>query len=578
MSLKVDFDQLHTAVEWSIKQLATPKKNRIDAIKQFVGTHYGDDGSSRNVPTNFLELAITIYIRQLAARSPRVMISTSNRALKPMAKNMSIALNQLPDEIGLGETIQGSVLEAMFTFGVVKVGIASSGVTVLGQQYGEPYADLVSIDDYFCDMSAKSRKTMQYEGNDYWLPIEDAQELFGAEMDGVQHDDHSITGPNGEDRAEGVTVPGGADLYKKKVWLRDVYLRQTNQLVTYAVTSKRLLRVVEFDGPDVGPYHVLGFSDVPGNLLPLPPVALWIDLHNLGNTLFRKLGRQADAKKTVASFQGGNDEDIESLKRASDGDGIRYSGQKPEAITVGGIDQASLAFYLQVRDLFSYFSGNIDALGGLSPSTETVGQDKLLTEAAGARLQTMKDRTIDFARGIFKALAWYEWTDPIRERLIEKDVPGAGVSVKRVWSKETRDGDFLDYNINIDVYSMQDDSPSLKLQKIGMMLERFIFPAIPLLQAQGGTIDFKRLLDLLSSFGNLPELADIIRFEDFDPAVKPIQGNQNPVMMPANTTRTYERINRPGATRQGKDHVMSQLLMGGKVQPDAMASLSRRVG
>ncbi|MFH1741372.1 MAG: hypothetical protein ABIH23_20400, partial [bacterium] len=447
----VIFEQLAKAVKWSIRQLETPRKNRLEAIRQFVGKHYGSGGSDKRVPTNFLELAVTIYTRQLAARAPRVMISTGNAQLKPLAKNMQIALNQIPGEIDLGSTLQRAVVEALFSFGVVKVGIASNGTVILGHEYGEPYADLVSIDDYFCDMSAKSRKTMQFEGNDYWLPIDDARKLYGNDL---QPDEHSTTGDNGETRAESVSTETGADLYKDKIWLRDVYLIRTGQIVTYAVKAERLLKVIDFDGPDTGPYHVLGFSDVPGNILPLPPMALWLDLHELGNILFRKLGKQADAKKTVAAFQGGNDADVESLRKAADGDGIRYGGQKPEAITVGGIDAPTLAFYLQIRDLFSYFAGNLDTLGGLAPATETVGQDKLLGEAASTRIKSMGDFTITFATKIFRSLAWYEWTDPVRERIIEKDAPGTGVSIKRKWSAETRDGDFLDYNIDIDVYSM----------------------------------------------------------------------------------------------------------------------------
>jgi hypothetical protein len=567
--LGVNFKQLQTAVDWSIRQLAAPRRNRIDAIKQYVGSHYADGGTDKRVPTNFLELAVTIYTRQLAARAPLAMITTGSRALRPYARDMEIAINQVPDEIDLGGTLRRSVVEALFSFAVVKTGICSSGTCVMGHDYGKPFADLVSIDDYFCDMSAKTRGNIQFEGNDYWMPIEDARSLFGADID---PDKHTVTGDQGETRAESITTEEGADMYSEKVWLRDVWIPRSRKLATYGVKSLKLLRVVDWDGPaDQGPYHVLGFSDVPGNLLPLPPVSLWMDMHELGNSLFRKLGRQADSKKTVAAFQGGNDDDVESLKKASDGEGIRYNGQKPEAITVGGIDAPTLAFYLQIRDLFSYFAGNLDALGGLAPMTDTVGQDKLLSEAASSRLKNMGERTVDFTKGIFKSIAWYEWTDPIRRRTIEKPVKGTDVTVRGVWSKETRQGDFLDYNFDIDVFSMQDDSPSTKLQKIGTALERFVFPIMPMLEAQGGRIDLQELVDLIGRLGNVPELSDIVTFQSPEVSGQQPQGDPRPAAMPANTTRTYERVNRPGGSRSGKDTAMMQLLMGGKGSPAAGA-------
>ena len=565
----VDFEQLTKAVEWSVKQLETPRRKRVDAIKEFVGAHYASGGSDKRVPTNFLELAATIYIRLLAASAPRAIITTSNRALRPFAKSAEIAINQLPEEIGLASTLRRAVLEALFSFGVVKVGTCSNGETVLGHDIGEPYADIVPLDDYFMDMSAKSMGDIQFEGNDYWISKEDAERIYKAELTA---DDHTVVGEQGETRAESITTPEGADLYRERVWLRDVYIHHTNQLVTYTVKSKKELRVKDWDGPEGGPYHKLGFSDVPGNLLPLPPVALWMDLHELANALFRKLGKQADRKKTVAAFSGSDDEAVERLKMAQDGDGIKYNGQKPEQITVGGIDPQSLAFFLQVQDLFDYFGGNLNVLGGLGPSTDTVGQDRLLSEAAGARAQDMAQQTINFARGIFKALAWYEWTDPVRKRQIEKPIGNTGLTVQSEWSYETRQGDFLDYNFNIDVYSMQDNSPATRLQKLGLIMQTYVMPLAPIIQSQGGSVDAQVIIDLVADLSNFPELKDIVKFTGVVPESQQVVGNMQP-----QTTRRYERVNRPGATRSGRNAVLSQVLMGGTPQPNEAATLARRV-
>jgi hypothetical protein len=188
----------------------------------------------------------------------------------------------------------------------------------------------------------------------------------------------------------------------------------------------------------------------------------------------------------------------------------------------------------------------------------------------------MRGRTTDFSRDIFKALAWYEWTDPARERIVEKPVRGTDVTIRSTWSQETREGDWLDYNFDIDAYSMQEDTPTTKLQKIGAALERYVFPVLPQMQQQGGQLDFQELMALIARLGNVPELNDIVRFGE-PIAAQPEQGNSQPTTMPANTTRTYERVNRSGATRHGKDDTMSRLLMGSKVQPSEGASLGRTV-
>lgn len=576
-SIGVNFERLRKSVEWSIRQLETPRKKRVEAVKQFVGMHYAENGSDKRVPTNFIELAVTVYVRMLAARAPKVLVSTDIQKLRPYAKDMEIALNQIPGEIGLGKTLQRSVVEAMFSLAVVKVGLGATGKEEFGVEYGQPFVDLLSIDDYFFDMSAKTRDSIQYEGNDYWLNVEDARRVFGIED--IEADEHTTDGPEGQERAESVSTDSCGDIYGDRVWMRDVYLPRLNKMVSYGVKSNRVFKVVDWDGPISGPYHTLSFSDVPGNILPLPPVALWIDMHELGNGLFRKLGKQASAKKTVAAFQGGNDEDVERLKNAQDGDGIRYNGQKPENITVGGIDAPTLAFYIQIKDLFSYFAGNLDTLGGLSPMSDTVGQDRLLSEAASARVKQMGERTVDFVKEIFRSLAWYEWTDPIRQRsIVKKPAENAPVGIAKKWSMEERDGDFIDYNFDIDVYSMQDDSPSTKMQKLGTALERFVFPIMSQFAEQGGRVNLQKLNSHIAKLANVPELEDIVEFVQPEATPQPgAAAGAAGAPAPAHTTRTYERVNRPGATRHGKDDVMTRLLLGGKVQNLEAAAVGRSV-
>ena len=142
-----------------------------------------------------------------------------------------------------------------------------------------------------------------------------------------------------------------------------------------------------------------------------------------------------------------------------------------------------------------------------------------------------------------------------------------------VWSEDTREGDWLDYNFDVDPYSLQDDSPSTKLQKIGQALERFVFPVLPAIQAQGGSIDFRRLLELVARLGNVDELQELVIFGE--PAQPEATRPERASGQPAFTHRTYERVNRPGATRQGKDDVMSRILMGAKAQSSEVAALGR---
>lgn len=566
----MNIQKLHDKIEWSRQKLATPCRNRVEAVKQFVGRNYADNGSDKRVPVNLLELAVTIYVRLLAAHAPRCLVRTEYPELRPFAADMECVLNQIPEEIGLERTLRDAVLEALFSFAVVKTGIS------VGDKGDEPFVSLVQMDDYFVDMSARTWSEVQYEGNEYWMDVDEVKELYGAELEA---DDYSGVSTQGEPQAHAVTVNETSEPFYDRVLLRDVYLVRRNRLVTYAVGTRKVLRDVPWDGPDGTPYIKLGFSTVPGNLLPLPPVATWRDLHELANSLFRKLARQADAKKTVAAFQGGNDEEVERLRMANDGDGIRYNGAKPDEITVGGIDQPTLAFFISVKDINNVMAGNLDSLGGLAPQSKTATQERLISEASSSRVQDMADRTVEFAKAIFRRLAWYTWTDPVRRRRFRKVVSRKyDIGVTGEWTPETRDGDFVDYNFDIDVFSMRDDSPSTRVQTILGILDR-LAPYQQQLAEQGAFIDMKYLTDILGKYSGVPEIGEVVKFSDRPEAGPhlPPKGDPRPDYVSTKspvTHRVYERVNRPGATTQGRDAAMMQTLLGGRAQPAEMAALS----
>lgn len=553
------WSKLKASITWSERQMEYPKRKRIQAIREFVGYHYAEGGSENREPAPLLALAIQIYVRSLAAMSPRCLITTKRSSLKVTAANMELAVNQIPDEIGLTYSLRRMVEEALFSIGVAKVGLNTVG-TALGHEYGESFVDIIPLDNYFIDMSAKDPDLIDYEGNQYWLDYEEFKEskwLGDEERENLKPDEYTVIGPAGERRAEEISADSSADQYRDRVWLRDVWLPREKLLLTMGTSTETLLRVVEWKGPERGPFVKLGYTSVPGNLMPLPPVALWRDLHELANKLFRKLGNQAESQKTVQGFQGGDDESVENFKKASDGDGIRYTGAEPVKLEAGGVDPRTLAFYMQCRDLFSYFAGNLDQLGGLGSREPTLGQDKLLSEAASAQMKDMSDKTAEVVREIFYQLAYYEWNDPIKRRMLEKPVPGTDIVLPVEWNNDSKKGKFEMYDLDIDIYSLQDNSPGVRLQKLDMIIQKFIMPFAQQIQAAGGTVDVQKILKLVGKYSDFPELDEIVIFNESQGTPSP----QQPSGQPQRDAGPKQPS--PGMSRQGADSQMIQSLMGG---------------
>lgn len=565
---------LHEKIEKSKRLLQNSCDERTAAIRQFVGKHYGNNAASKRVPTNLLEMAVTIYLRLLAAKTPRCDVSTESPSLRPFANDLEIVINQLPNEIGLGDTLEEVVREAMFSLGVVKVGIAEASDDP--KRGDEPFVSLVQLDDYFVDMSAKSWREIQYEGNEYWMDTEAIKAFYGVDLAG---EDYNGTSSAGVEQAKAIELDESSEPLFERVLLRDVYITRTNEMITYAVSSKKILRSVKWDGPFGTPYVKLAFSGVPGNLMPLAPISVLQDLHEVANTIFRKVANQAIAKKTVAAIQGGTEEDVTNFKYAQDGDAIRTAGIKAESLSSGGVDTQLLATFIQIRDLYSIFAGNLDSIGGLSPQADTASQDKLINEAASARIRAMGEKVEKFVGEIFRRLAWYVWTDPVRVRKYVKYASRKhSLYVEKEWTPETRDGDFLDYNFKVSALSMQDDTPSTRMQKLANIFQNFILPLQPMFEAQGVVIDIKAMLDYIAKNSNMPELTDVIKLAAVAPERMPgAAEHSRPAYVSTKSPvshRVYERVNRPAGTRQGRDAALMQVLLGGNPQAAEKAGLS----
>jgi len=381
-------------------------------------------------------------------------------------------------------------------------------------------------------------------------------------------------------------------LAKDMVELWDIYLPMDRMMLTFcADTSGGIIgdpvRVVDWEGPEEGPYHQLSFQQISSNIMPVAPISNLRDLADLTNRIWRKLGRQADRQKTITLVSGGADEDGQRVMMADDGDVIRVD--RPEATRearFGGIDQPSLAFGIQTRDLFSYLAGNLDAMGGLSTMAPTLGQEELLKQSSSQKIQDMQAAMLKFARSVCKAVAWYVWTDPVRDYRLVKPVTGTDVEVPVVFGPKDRDPEskFLEMDLDIRPTSMQDASNTQRLQTITQTFTQYLTPLAPVMQQQGMMLDVQGFLKQVAELTNTPEIMELVKAAP-SPQEMGAEGAEGAGgageesgagMNPPRTTREYIRRSVPnGGTREARDNVLSQVLAGGQATPQQGAMLSR---
>jgi len=577
-------NRLAGAMRWSRDQLEPFRKNRLDIIRQYVGKNYSDEGSSKPVPFNLLELALNVYSRHLVAHNPRTLVTTQVRELKPQAAELAIALDNLYEEIDLSASLQMAVIDGLMGVGIIKVGVTGTDFDeVEGYLHdaGQPFADPVHLDDWVHDMTAKRFEQAAFMGNRYKMSFDLFQELdqFDNKED-IKATERFDYNERGDLRADSVSAGASSTDVREvedQIELWDIWLPREGLVVTLPAgnDSKKPVRVVEWEGPEIGPYHVLAFNPVPNNSMPLPPAALWMDMHRLGNVLFRKLGRQAERQKDVTIYQGAGEEDAKRIIEAGDGETVRSDNpQATQQIKQGGVDQGNMAFLIWLRDNFSYFGGNLDALGGQGPQSETLGQDELLTASASRRVEDMQQRVASFTKEVSNSLAWYFWTDPLVEKKLSRNL-GPDFDIPFVFEADSKEGDFMDYNLDIEPYSLQPQTPGRKLLALQQSFTNFIAPLLPVMEQQGLTVDMAQLLKLVADYSNVPEIAEVLTFADGTPAD---EGQQKVTNENTSGRTEHVRINRPGSTVSGKNKSMIGFLTGNGVQEDEAAAVTRPTG
>ena len=255
----------------------------------------------------------------------------------------------------------------------------------------------------------------------------------------------------------------------------------------------------------------------------------------------------------------GQEEGAKSIRDAGDGDMIGV--EDPNAIAsvrFGGIDAQNHGFAVHAMGLFDQHAGNLQMLGGLSPSADTVGQEQILQAQSSARLEKQKYKIQGIACAIAKDIAWYRWRDVFYNPRVLKTVPGTDVSVLSSFAPHDRLGDFVNYNFDIEPHSLQYMPPAAKLNSIKGILGEVIMPLAPMMMEQGISVDVEALMKLLARYGNVPELMEILTFANGEQHENPTGKSMDSVMRAPVTRRENVRINRSGNNSPYSDQAIER--------------------
>ena len=494
------------------KLVETPLKNRAIILKALQSGYYS---GKQNVahPINLIDRGISILLPYLVMNNPKVLITSKHKELRPYALTSELAYNHLIKEIKFARrTLRPAVRDALMGLGIVKTGIMKSHeVEIFGYTHsvGEVYSDSIDLVDYIGDPTGKTFEDFEFEGNFYRMPLEAAKDLFPKHAD-ILSPSFSLHGANRQYDPEKIAKDsmdiGMYTTLHEFVELADYWIPDENVIITVEPRSEKILMTREAENPEGGPYDKLFFKDSPGTPIPIPPVWYWLDMDSTINIIVNKMKKQAASQKVVIAYEGDAADDVARLASAGDRGTVKVSNAEGlKNIEWPGIDPGQYQWVDYLEQQFSVQASNAYTLGGRNSQAGTLGQEQMLMANASKSVDDMYQAVYEFAASIAKKITWYFWTDPLIQVPEIKRIEGFG-DIPVMYDKVSREGEFWDYALNIEPYSMQRLNPSIELQRMMGLLTQWILPTLQPAAQQGVTVNFPEATKQLAKLSGIREL------------------------------------------------------------------------
>jgi hypothetical protein len=562
------------------------REERREIVRQYVGRHWAEEGTRERVPVNLIALYVSIVSRSLVPKCPRAMLSTFQQQFKPVVAAMQAWANKEIEDVRLENSLRRCVTDALFSIGIMKVALAAPDEAAgmgWNLRAGEPFAECVDLDDFIYDAShARDLSQSGFIGHRRRVPLEAVKDskIYGKYRKDLSASNDPLINQEGDERVSvlGRGYYGDQEEFEDMIDLWEVYLPRHRIILTLAEDqlsgptekgSDEPLRVQRWLGPDTGPYHILSYGMVPGNAMPKAPLQDLIDLHEAVNRTYRKLIRTIDRIKENLLVESGATEDAQRIIDASDGEGVRVDrvDKLKQMVFSGQSLQNLLLVGPHLKEMFSWMAGNLEMMGGLSPQSKTLGQDKMLEENASRTVASLQQDTVNWTADVLKALCWYWYHDPFKVMETAHALEGLpGLEIQRQVGPTgsglalRRDRPWAELEVKVDPYSMQHSTPQSRMAALNQVVQTILIPLMPVLQQQGIGFDVSAWLKKMAAYMDQPDLSDIITITAPPEGEAPSSGGEGP--KPAETTRNYVRENRPERTQQGNDMLLRNSLMG----------------
>jgi hypothetical protein len=493
------------------RRLSNFKSARIQFVKEYVGSYYdAKDATVGGKAINLIFNAIRVLLPTMVMNFPKHTVMTPYLQSREYANLLGLALDQHDMKIDIRGTYRKTIVDAIFTLGILKTGLAQSdSVYVFDDDMGQEsvdngtiYTDSVDFDNFVVDPSCKDFmfRDATFMGDKISVPRKmlldsglyrnDLVERIARGDENIRANDlASDQSMRNIDKEENAELQDCVEIY-------EIWVPSANAIVTIAadkdVQLSEYLRVTDYYGVKEGPYTLLALTPpVPGNPLPVPMVGVWYDLHILANRMAKKIIEQAERQKDVVVYKPNAADDAEELKDAGDGEAVKVDDpDSVKTLSFGGQQNSNENHLQSLENWFNMMAGNPAQVGGQNIEAHSATAANILQQNSGIGLEDMKDMVYQMAAGEARRRSFFFHTDPLMKIPLTKrqpvmaPVPGAEwmiapqmQDIQTILTPEQRSGDFLDYTFTIEPESMGRIDSKVRLQQ-EMAFAQQVIPAV----------------------------------------------------------------------------------------------------
>jgi len=537
--------------------------------RMYVGNKYRTgEGPGHEQPENRPASWVARIIGAVASANPRVWIRSRKGASGAAeAKLRELALNVWIRQTNFVAQELLACIDCMFGFAVWLIGMKDDSVAA---RYGEqidnrksrqlPAAVRLAPERFFWDQEAEAPEACRLQGHQYQMDYDDALKVPFFDAAVIQE-----MGPDDTTMPETGFARAKKNGRQKRITLWDVYVPEQRAIMTVSpqAHSKGYIRKpTAFDGSRRGPYVWSGIYPVPGQPVPLSPMAQAFEQLDNKDRHERAAAKEASSLRRGVIVGSANPEIEAKIMKMGINSITLIPGFTKEMLAqvdLGGTSPARLQYNQMLDDRLDRQMGDSATYSGAMEKSNVTATQIQTTQGnadsktsfiegqfTGSLVDVLTRVAVNLTKNPTVSLPIeFPTNDAGMDERITEQAGAAGIAPEQIgiaYAGGENDDFERDYELQIEPNSTRRVDPAIEGQRVMQNFDLIVSRVIPAMQ-QYPWLKWEDLLDDLGQGLNIPDLSERVMQQQqamapgampgqMPPQAGPMgnQGQINPVM------------------------------------------------